>query len=255
VAWQRPLVVGVLGLIAAGLAAWFAYPSWKASRAKAELHVAARLHSHSRPSGQRSVSMYVTIRNDGDAPAIGWGVMLLHDRVKMGSFGSPPGRFSSGDHHRGTVLAWAADGADDTIEPGHGLKLGVGLPNYTDERLDLRDIWMPEDWKRIAEAYRSSGLRGKTSREYGRKTPWDHTDAPLSDVGDRVVVVLGEPAARELLEALERSDAGRAALTGRLHLRDDAAWLAELLIDLEDDVGEKIARVRLVEELRRTLER
>jgi hypothetical protein len=77
----------------------------------------------------------------------------------------------------------------------------------------------------------------------------------LSDVGDRVVVVLGEPAARELLEALERSDADRAALTGRLHLRDDAAWLAELLIDLEDDVGEKIARVRLVEELRRTLER
>jgi hypothetical protein len=41
-------------------------------------------------------------------------------------------------------------------------------------------------------------------------------------------------------------------LIGRLSLRDDAAWLAELLMDLEDDVGE-IARLRLIEELRRTL--
>ena len=40
---------------------------------------------------------------------------------------------------------------------------------------------------------------------------------------------------------LERSDADRAALNGRLHVRDDAEWLAELLMDLEDDVGE-IAR-------------
>jgi hypothetical protein len=40
-----------------------------------------------------------------------------------------------------------------------------------------------------------------------------------------------------------------AALIGRLHLRDDAAWLAKLLMDLEDDVGE-VARLRLVYELR-----
>lgn len=37
-------------------------------------------------------------------------------------------------------------------------------------------------------------------------------------------------------------------LIGRLHVRDDAAWLAELLMELEDDVGE-IARLRLVEAL------
>jgi hypothetical protein len=53
-------------------------------------------------------------------------------------------------------------------------------------------------------------------------------------------------------QILERSDADQAALIGRLHVRDDAAWLAELLMDLEDDVGE-IARLRLVDSLRRTL--
>jgi hypothetical protein len=68
-----------------------------------------------------------------------------------------------------------------------------------------------------------------------------------------VIAALGEPGARELLEILERSDAERAALIGRLHVRDDAAWLAELLMDLEDDVGE-IARIRLMTSLRSQLE-
>jgi len=75
----------------------------------------------------------------------------------------------------------------------------------------------------------------------------------MQDVGERVVAALGEPGARELLEVLERSDAERAALIGRLHVRDDAAWLAELLMDLEDDVGE-IARLVLVDALRRTVD-
>jgi hypothetical protein len=69
------------------------------------------------------------------------------------------------------------------------------------------------------------------------------------DIGQRVVAALGEPAARELLEVLERSDADRAALIGRLHPREDAAWLAELLMDLRGRVGE-VARLRLVDALR-----
>jgi hypothetical protein len=72
------------------------------------------------------------------------------------------------------------------------------------------------------------------------------------DVGARVVAALGESGARELLEVLERPDADRAALIGRLHARDDAAWLADLLMDLEDDVGE-ITRLRLVDALRRAV--
>lgn len=41
------------------------------------------------------------------------------------------------------------------------------------------------------------------------------------EIGGRVVRALGEPAARELLEALERPDAERAALIRRLFARDD----------------------------------
>ena len=71
-----------------------------------------------------------------------------------------------------------------------------------------------------------------------------------NDVGACVVTALCEPAARELLEVLERKHADRAALIGRLYAREDARWLAELLMDLEDDVGE-IARLRLLGALRR----
>jgi hypothetical protein len=52
--------------------------------------------------------------------------------------------------------------------------------------------------------------------------------------------------------AADAPDADRAAVIARLHMRDDAVWLADLLMDLEDDVGE-IARLRLVDGLRRTL--
>jgi hypothetical protein len=74
----------------------------------------------------------------------------------------------------------------------------------------------------------------------------------VDHLAERDVAALGEPAARELLEVLERSDADRAALIGRLHVRDDARWLAELLLELEDEVGE-IARLRLVDALRRAV--
>ena len=91
--------------------------------------------------------------------------------------------------------------------------------------------------------------------DIGRRSPAVRAPRPGSagrPLNHRVVAALGEPAARELLEVLERSDADRAALIGRLHVRDDAAWLAELLMDLEDDVGE-VARLRLVDGLSRIL--
>jgi len=76
----------------------------------------------------------------------------------------------------------------------------------------------------------------------------------VDDLGERVVAALGPAAAGELLGILERSDADRAALIGRLYLRDDAGWLAELLMDLEDEDGE-IPRLALTYALRRTLGR
>jgi hypothetical protein len=70
----------------------------------------------------------------------------------------------------------------------------------------------------------------------------------FNNLGGRIVAALGEPAARELLDVLTRSDADRAALIGRLHLREDASWLTELLIDIESDPDD-ITRVELIRAL------
>jgi hypothetical protein len=70
------------------------------------------------------------------------------------------------------------------------------------------------------------------------------------DIGGRVITAVGEAGARELLDVLTRQEAERAALIGRLALRADAEWLAELLIDLEED---EPARLHLVAALRQAL--
>jgi hypothetical protein len=69
----------------------------------------------------------------------------------------------------------------------------------------------------------------------------------MNVIARRVVVAVGEAGAAELLDVLTRPDADRAALIGRLHQREVAAWLAELLIDLEED---EPARLWLVAALR-----
>lgn len=66
-------------------------------------------------------------------------------------------------------------------------------------------------------------------------------------IGARIVAAVGEAGARELLDVLTRPDGDRAALIGRLHQRADGEWLAELLIDLEED---EPARLQLVAALR-----
>jgi hypothetical protein len=66
------------------------------------------------------------------------------------------------------------------------------------------------------------------------------------DIGARIVAAVGEDGARELLDVLTRPEADRAALIGRIHQRQDAAWLAELLIDLGED---EPARLRLLASL------
>ena len=74
-------------------------------------------------------------------------------------------------------------------------------------------------------------------------------NAPL---GRRVVEILGLGAARELFDVLTRSEEDRAALIGRLVQRDDAAWLAELLIETDPD-PDGITRLRLIDGLERVL--
>ena len=75
----------------------------------------------------------------------------------------------------------------------------------------------------------------------------------LADLGTRILATLGEPAARELLDVLTRSETDRATLIGRLSLREDAAWLAELLIEPETDPDD-ITRMQVVDALCQALQ-
>ena len=71
-------------------------------------------------------------------------------------------------------------------------------------------------------------------------------------LGDSIVAVLGRPASAELLEVLTRSEDERASVIGRLAARDDAAWLADLLAEIESDPDD-ITRLRLIHALREVL--
>lgn len=71
-------------------------------------------------------------------------------------------------------------------------------------------------------------------------------------VGARATSMLGTLAVEELLEAFEKSEEDRAALIGRLYVRDEARWLAELLIEIEEDPDD-LVRLNLIAALRRGL--
>ena len=70
-----------------------------------------------------------------------------------------------------------------------------------------------------------------------------------ANIGPRIVAAIGEAGARELLDVLTRPDDERAAMIGRLHQRDNARWLAELLIEIESDPDD-ITRLQLIDALR-----
>ena len=68
----------------------------------------------------------------------------------------------------------------------------------------------------------------------------------------RIAYTLGKPAARELPDYLQRPEGERAALIGRLYARDEARWLAELLMEIEEDPDD-LVRLNLIAALRHGL--
>jgi hypothetical protein len=73
-----------------------------------------------------------------------------------------------------------------------------------------------------------------------------------SPLGEDIVTAIGPAASAELLEMLSRSEEERAAVIGGLALRDDASWLADLLVEIESDPDD-ITRLRLIHALREML--
>jgi hypothetical protein len=81
----------------------------------------------------------------------------------------------------------------------------------------------------------------------------------VGDVGERIVRIIKEPAARQLLEDLERADdlegaSIRALLAAVLREDTERAWLEQLLRDCGGEDGEA-DRLRLIDELRREIAR
>jgi hypothetical protein len=85
--------------------------------------------------------------------------------------------------------------------------------------------------------HRSRGRRGKLRA--------------VADITQQVIDALGEPAARELLDVLTRSEEDRAAVIGRLFQRDDMQIVAQALTDLEED---EFTRMQLIVALRERLD-
>lgn len=69
------------------------------------------------------------------------------------------------------------------------------------------------------------------------------------EIGRRVVELLGEPAAVELLAVLELPEAERATLIGAVYHREGGQVPAELLADVEADPDD-LALLRLIGALR-----
>jgi hypothetical protein len=112
-------VVLVLGAVAAILAAWFAYPTWKAYRAKPDLQLVVE------PGPATSAQFFLKLDNSkGKAAAIDWKLTIETPHggriYSMDAFDRPhdvPG-WSDRESVDGWTAIWMATGADDSIGPG-----------------------------------------------------------------------------------------------------------------------------------------
>lgn len=89
-------------------------------------------------------------------------------------------------------------------------------------------------------------MRALTLMHRGHRIgPRWRTTGDDAGLGRRLLEILGEPAARELLGVLARSDDDRAELVRRLRASERGRALADLLADIEDDPDD-LVRLRLI---------
>jgi len=121
VTFDRVLIV--LGFVAAALAALFAYPAWRDSRARPDLRLIASPINVLDVENERglSVSVAVTIENVGPGTATDWHLTLVSQgsrRIGVMPFDSSPAWRVIDPWE----IEWSSSGADDTI--------GVGLSKH-----------------------------------------------------------------------------------------------------------------------------
>jgi hypothetical protein len=140
-----------------------------------------------------------------------------------------------GDYPRAVAASWATSrlGRPHSIE-------------YRVTRSDGRTLWISDEAIVERRGANDEVWRGTfTVIEPLPTGGW--TPATL---GTQIVSALGEAGARQLLNALDHSEAERAAAIAELDIGGDSAWLADLLTDLEMD---EPARLRVAGGLRSAL--
>ena len=139
-----------------------------------------------------------------------------------------------GDYARAVAASWAAS----RLDRPHSVE-------YRVTRADGATLWI-RDEATIERQGEDEIWRGSfTVIEQPSASGW--TPATL---GPRIVSLLGPEGARDLLSSFERPETDRTPLIAALIHREDAAWLAELLTDLEQD---EPARLRVAGGLRLAL--
>jgi hypothetical protein len=105
------LAITIVGALAAIAAAYFAYPSWKASRAKPDL----RLIVERGPA--TSAQFYLKLQNDGDGPAADWKLAITMQRGSR-LYSVDLADWRDREVPDGWIATWMARGSDDSIGPG-----------------------------------------------------------------------------------------------------------------------------------------
>ena len=136
------LVIGVLGLAAAALAAWFTFPAYREYRARPDLMLLTEPGGSSTSAASRDVGFRLILHNAGKGNAVDWKVRIgpcgargVHQIRNANPAAGPQGWTTRGNGEAWRI-EWGMAGSDDAIGPGLDRTVRVGTTSFlADETL------------------------------------------------------------------------------------------------------------------------